>query len=268
MMRKIIVLLVVVLTLVAFSFDGSHTVNAQFNRLIASPVDHGEYGINTILLKVTLEMYTSEKQFDSLFGQGYDWYITYCVDGGEAVRIPKDNIVTGHTAKVPNVINANINLPQLADGTHTLKVTAKEPSVISNHPDDYTMQESVVFTIDTTSPTITNLSIGNQTYSQNNITLSYSTNESPSWIGYSLDGKANITLAGNTTLTELTKGPHNITIYANDSLGNIGRSESVNFKVDSPSQSSGFIALIVGVPVAAAVFTVLLVVYFKKLKNN
>jgi hypothetical protein len=212
-------------------------------------------------------MYTSEKQFDSLFGQGYDWYITYCVDGEEVVRIPKDNIVTGHTIKVPNVINANINLPQLTDGTHTLTVTAKEPSIISNHPDDYTMHDSVVFTIDTTPPTITNLSIRNQTYSQNNITLSYSTSESPKWIGYSLDGKTNITLAGNTTLTELTKGPHNITIYANDSLGNIGSSKSINFKVDSPSQSDGFTVSMIGVLVAVTVFTVLLGVYFKKLKK-
>ena len=234
-MKKIIVLLVVVLTLLTFSLNGLHIVDAQFSRLIASPVDHGEYSANTILLKVTLEMYASEKQFDTLFGQGYDWYITYCIDGGEAVRIPKDNIDTGHTVKVPNVINANINLPQLTEGTHTLTVTAKEPSIISNHPDDYTMQDSVVFTIDTTPPTMTNLSIRNQTYSQNNITLSYSINESPAWVGYSLDGKANITLAGNTTLTELTKGPHSITIYANDSLGNIGSSKSVNFKVDSPS---------------------------------
>ena len=40
------------------------------------------------------------------------------------------------------------------------------------------------------------------------------------WIGYSLDGGANVTIAGNTTVSGLSACGHNIVVYANDSNGN------------------------------------------------
>ena len=45
------------------------------------------------------------------------------------------------------------------------------------------------------------------------------------WIlltGYSRDGQANVTIAGNMTLSDLSEGPRSIIVYANDTAGNMG----------------------------------------------
>ncbi len=86
---------------------------------------------------------------------------------------------------------------------------------------------------DSTPPSITVLSPQNKTYTANNIPLSFSVNESTSWIGYSLDNLANVTITGNTTLTELSSGVHTIVVYANDTSGNMGSSRTVYFNVVS-----------------------------------
>jgi hypothetical protein len=49
-----------------------------------------------------------------------------------------------------------------------------------------------------------------------------------------LDGKQNVTLSGNTTLPELSNGLHKITVYANDTFGNTGASETIAFNLSKP----------------------------------
>jgi hypothetical protein len=44
----------------------------------------------------------------------------------------------------------------------------------------------------------------------------------------------NTTIAGNSTLGDLSEGSHSITIYAKDEFGNIGKSNVVFFTVDLP----------------------------------
>ncbi|MGA2681011.1 MAG: kelch repeat-containing protein [Candidatus Bathyarchaeia archaeon] len=83
----------------------------------------------------------------------------------------------------------------------------------------------------TTPPMIQIDSPGNETYSK--VTLSYTVNRDTSWVGYSLDNKANLTVNGETELFNLTQGQHNIILYANDSAGNMGSSNRVFFSVDS-----------------------------------
>jgi hypothetical protein len=48
-------------------------------------------------------------------------------------------------------------------------------------------------------------------------------------MGYSLDGQANATVAGNMTLHELPNGLHNLIVYANDTAGNWNRSSGMLF---------------------------------------
>jgi len=57
--------------------------------------------------------------------------------------------------------------------------------------------------------------------------------ESTSWIGYSLNNQANVTIPGNTTLTSLLDGVYYVVIYANDTTGNMGASSIVYFTVDT-----------------------------------
>jgi len=87
----------------------------------------------------------------------------------------------------------------------------------------------------TTTPiTMTILSPENKTYTNTSISLTFTVNDSTSWIGYSLDGKVNITMTGNTTLTDLSYGVHNIIVYANDTAGNMVSSGKIFFSVLPP----------------------------------
>ncbi len=83
-------------------------------------------------------------------------------------------------------------------------------------------------------PQVTLLSLENLTSSEP-LSLNFSVSKPVVWTGYSLDGGENITIAGNTTLNGLTTGSHNITVYAKDTSGNIGASETFKFEVAQES---------------------------------
>jgi N-acetylneuraminic acid mutarotase len=83
----------------------------------------------------------------------------------------------------------------------------------------------------TAPPLIQVTSPGNQTYAK--VTLSYSVDRDTAWVGYSLDGKRNVTVSGTTELFNLTQGKHSIILYGNDSAGNMGASNEVFFSVNS-----------------------------------
>jgi hypothetical protein len=113
----------------------------------------------------------------------------------------------------------------------------------------------------TTPPKVSILSLENKTYSIASIPLNFTTNEPISQATYSLDGHENVTIAGNTTLTGLANGDHNVTVYATDEAGNIGASETIYFRVES-----FLTTLVLASVVTVAVIGVGLLVYFKKRK--
>jgi len=77
------------------------------------------------------------------------------------------------------------------------------------------------------------LSPENKTYSVDSVPLNFTVDETTSWMGYSLDGQANVTTAVNTTLSSLLDGGHHVAVYANDTVGNMGASGTVYFTVDT-----------------------------------
>jgi N-acetylneuraminic acid mutarotase len=85
------------------------------------------------------------------------------------------------------------------------------------------------------------------------------------WMGYSLDGQNIVEIKGNTTLPNLPAGAHSLTIYANDTLGKIGTSETVAIKIAEP-----FPAMEAAVLSVASILVVcaILLFYFRKLKRN
>jgi hypothetical protein len=85
----------------------------------------------------------------------------------------------------------------------------------------------------TVPPDLQVLSPENKTYTSNNLTLVLSVNRPTTWIGYSLDGQANITVTGDTELNELSEGEHSVTVYVNDTFGNMVSSSAVSFSVDT-----------------------------------
>jgi hypothetical protein len=70
----------------------------------------------------------------------------------------------------------------------------------------------------------------NKTYAE--VSLEFTVNRGTEWMGYSLDNRVNITILSETKLSGLSQGAHSVTIYANDSLGNMGSSNTVFFSVD------------------------------------
>ncbi len=104
----------------------------------------------------------------------------------------------------------------------------------------------------------------NKTYNESSIALTF-TDKSASWMGYSLDGKGNVTIAGNTTLTGLSNGNHTLIVYVNGTSGN-SVSETILFEVEAPeSFPIAFVTGVFGVSVGAAVIGLLI---YKKRKRN
>jgi hypothetical protein len=155
-------------------------------------------------------------------------------------------------------LSGNSTLTGLSDGTHS--ITAYATDTFGN-----TVSSGVFhFAIDTTPPRISVLSPENRTYYSTYLPLSFSVDELTSQVGYSLDGNETLSDMGNTTLTGLPYGSHNITLHANDTSGNTGTSEIIYFSVAEPFPTT-LVATASGVSVAIAV--VGLLVYFKKRKH-
>jgi N-acetylneuraminic acid mutarotase len=110
-------------------------------------------------------------------------------------------------------------------------------------------------------PEIKGVSPVNQTYNESSVSLVFTVDKPVNWTGYSLDGKQNVTVAGNTTLTGLSSGLHNVTVYANDTYGNMGASETVIFTISEPFPTA-LVAAASGASIA--IIVVGLLVYFKK----
>ena len=163
-----------------------------------------------------------------------------------------------------NNLQISINMTDVPEGPRWLEVYATA-TVLTMDIVSYKLTGSsmVNFTIDTTPPIISALSVKNEAYSASNITLNVIVNEPVSQVSYSLDGQEKENIAGNTTLTNLPYGEHNVTVYATDMAGNTGTSGAIYFSVEEPFPTTMVIAL--GAP--AAVLGAGLAVYFKKRKH-
>jgi hypothetical protein len=132
---------------------------------------------------------------------------------------------------------------------------AKTPEIIF----DFNVLEAIPTRINVLSPL-------NQTYYESRLFLNFTANNPLSWVGYSLDGKDNVTIHSNTTLTELPNGLHKITVYANNTYGNLVSPETTSFNVEVPEPFPTVPAAAASVAVVAAVIAGLLI-YFKKRKH-
>ena len=89
---------------------------------------------------------------------------------------------------------------------------------------------------DTTPPNISILSDETKTYATADVSLTFTVDESVSWMGYSLDGQANVTISGNTTLYGLPDGSHSLIVYARDAAGNTGASGTISFTIETSAE--------------------------------
>ena len=141
---------------------------------------------------------------------------------------------------IPNVI-----VQGLWQDRYTVLVDGEDPLVTNKWTGEtctyiyftyiHSEHEVVIQTSDITPPIISILFPENETYSERDVQLTFTVNESTSWAGYSLDGQMNMTVSGNTTLFGLSDGSHVITVCANDTAGNMGSSDTVYFTIDTVS---------------------------------
>jgi hypothetical protein len=156
----------------------------------------------------------------------------------------------------------NVTLTDLSQGPHNVTVWVRaDQFMISYSIYRWAILSTVSFSV---APQITVLSPESQVYNVSDVPLDFKVEETFSKIEYSLDGQSNVTINGNTTLTWLPNGYHNVTVYATDEFGNTGVSKTIYFNVDAPFPT----ALIIAASVASAgVIAVGLLVYFKKRKH-
>ena len=81
-----------------------------------------------------------------------------------------------------------------------------------------------------------------------------------------LDNESGVDVFGNATLSGLAYGVHNVTVYAVDTAGNIGTSETIIFTITEEPEPEPFPVIPVATASVAtiAVIGVGLLVYFKK----
>ena len=163
----------------------------------------------------------------------------------------------------------SFNLTGLSDGLHCVTVSVQGGYSYSFFDSSF---DIVYFTVDTTPPRISIWAPLPRTYNATDIPLNFIVNEPVSWMGYSLDSQANVTIIENTTLSGLSYGSHNLTVYAMDTAGNTGISDTIYFTILVPSdptpQSEPFPTWIVAAIVIIAVVAGALLVYFVKIKKN
>ncbi|MDR0373923.1 MAG: hypothetical protein LBI79_10350 [Nitrososphaerota archaeon] len=108
----------------------------------------------------------------------------------------------------------------------------------------------------------------NGVYDFRNVTLEFGLSCPVVWVGYSLDGQANVTASGNTTLSGLSNGRHSVRVFAEDKYGNIGVSETISFSVVNAPLSMLFIATVATIfLVAVVVVCVCLFLFLRKCRH-
>jgi len=121
---------------------------------------------------------------------------------------------------------ANLQRPETLNATVT-------PRIVIEYADYASSMSLPPYSGPDPMPAILILSPQNMTYSSTNIPLTFVVDQTTSWIGYSLDEHSNVTVSGNTTLTSIAYGSHHVTVFANNTLGMMGVSNTVFFSVQN-----------------------------------
>jgi hypothetical protein len=170
--------------------------------------------------------------------------ITYSIDGQTNVAITGNSTLSG-----------------LTDSSHSIVVYANDlnGNTGSSNP--------IQFTVDTTPPRIAILSPQNITYEASDVPLNFTVNEPVLQIAYNLDEHGIVNISGNTSLAALPAGLHQIVVYANDTVGNFGSSETVDFSIAQKTEPQAFPTWGI-IAIVAAVVGLSFLLYFTKLKKT
>jgi hypothetical protein len=172
--------------------------------------------------------------------------------------------------------SCNLKLKDIPEGNHSITIKATERGyyylVVRGVSFEYygyskSSISSVNFIVDSV-PIVSFLSFENKTFDASDVPLNFTVNQAVSQIVYCFDGQENVTISGNTTLTELPNGEHNVTVYVTDDTGNTGASETVIFNVDVPEPPEPFPTALVTAASGTSFVSIGILVYFKKRKHQ
>ena len=171
---------------------------------ISEPADGETYGSENVSLDVSADESVSE------------W--NYSLDDGDNQTFDPDTQTT---------------LSNLSDGKHNVTVYAEDDG-------ENVGTDTSTFTVDTTAPTVTiSEPVDGGAYENENVSLDVSADEDVSGWNYSLDGGDNQTFDPDTetTLSNLSDGEHNVTVYAEDDGKNVGTDTST-FTVNTSGETN------------------------------
>jgi hypothetical protein len=239
------------------------------NVTIQSP-ENKTYNENNVTLTFTIE--SDIPPVENFSGNVYAlYYVHGCVLDNNTSKLVYDvshkyyvspNNVPVALSGSGNRYVGNATLTGLSQGPHNITVGVRaQRYMISYAGIEWSVFSTVSFSV---APQITVLSPETKAYNVSDVPLDFTVEETFSRIEYSLDGQGNVTIDGNTTLTWLPNGDHNVTVYATDEFGNTGVSKTIYFDVEAPFPT----VLVVAVSVAAVVVVGMgLFIYLKKRKR-
>ncbi len=228
-----------------------------------SDYDVGRVSLDYYLISGAILDYDTARAIDALWIYWGDSLNKTHVEEAKALY---QNIYGGFSSKSGDTYFGKAVFPELAQGLHnlTIWVRAEYDEVTTYDPLWTAFSKTITFTIDTIAPNVTMLAQENTVFEKPEFFLNFTTNEPSSKIEYSLDGQNNVTIMGNTSLSGLANGNHNITVYVTDEAGNTGASETLFFTVDAPEPFPTVPVVAVSAVSITAVMAAYLLLYRRK----
>ncbi len=246
---------------------------------IETPLNNSSYSnTNSIALNFSVVQPSSWSiDYDFFNRLGQITGIEVSVDGNLCSCPYNSTVIATNSPQcvTPPLVNYSIMLNHLTSGIHQVNVTVIAYSFYANPIDgsqnipvpknSFTLYEYPIVVSDTVRftiapPEILIISPQAISYDQSYVPLSFWVNETTSKMQYSLDGQE-VTMTGNSTLTNLSDGSHNVTVYATDEAGNTGN-QTVNFMVEKPQMFGNVLSIAaVAIPVAAVCLIAGLLLY-------
>ena len=203
-----------------------NTNNAEIKwKIYITDTDHN-VNISPLYSYLTTDMswnYPADKTISLIknFDVSFDLHTSMILDNC-TLRDNRSGTITDTVSNTSEMINNNINIIAetfTIDGHYNISIKCYDTS--SNFAE--TSGRTII--VDTTPPQITIINPLNSTIISDHLNVTF--NEIVNWSAYSLDGAANVSMGNiisyNTVLSVLD-GIHNITVFANDSVGNMNSS--------------------------------------------
>jgi hypothetical protein len=274
-----LILVLLVSALVGMLFVNSTAANFSappqaMNLTVQSP-ESKVYTQNSIPVEFTVSNFTIPScNLNDFFWHLRDYGFTFILDS-QTVNLRVTYFISEEKADHRTYV-CSAQLLDLPEGNHvlTIVVQAETGAVTRGY---YTVKKSVTFTVNAAAPRVSILSLKPaETYNSSVLPLDFTVSEPTASLSYSLDGRASVAVAGNTTLSGLSSGTHTIVVQAEDLAGSVGSSSPVTFTVETqgPGQPGGSqpapsSTTLVAIAIAsAAIIAFGLVAYFLRRKKR